>query len=307
MQPFKDNLPPQFTTPTSPPSSAEQAGIWQDANRTWWEKHPMRYDWRDGIVAAEFSPDFYRQIDSRFFADVWEYMPWDHVPFDALIPFNSLADKAVLEIGVGSGSHAELLAKHARSFTGIDITDYAIKSTSERFRLSALSGVLLRMDAEAMEFEDNSFDFIWTWGVIHHSADTRNILREMARVLRPGGRAITMVYHRNAWNYYIWNGFFQGLLRGDLFRSKSVHATMQRYTDGALARYYTVAEWRSLVGKFFEVEDISIYGSKAQIIPLPGGHAKDVCMKLLPNSISRLITNRLGLGTFLVSKLVKPL
>ena len=34
-----------------------------------------------------------------------------------------------------------------------------------------------------MEFADNSFDFIWSWGVIHHSADTQRVLREMHRVL----------------------------------------------------------------------------------------------------------------------------
>jgi len=157
-----------------------------------------------------------------------------------------------------------------------------------------------------MEFPDNSFDFIWSWGVIHHSANTKRILEEMARVLRPGGEAITMVYHRNFWTYYIWNGLFQGILRGDLFRSKSIHRTMQRYTDGALARYYTRNQWRALTSGNFQVEQILVYGSKAQLVPLPGGAVKNLCMRMIPDGMSRLVSNRLKFGTFLVSRLRKP-
>ncbi|MBK7629849.1 MAG: class I SAM-dependent methyltransferase [Ignavibacteriales bacterium] len=43
-----------------------------------------------------------------------------------MIDFESLKNKKVLEIGVGNGSHAALLAKYAKDFTGIDLTDYAI-------------------------------------------------------------------------------------------------------------------------------------------------------------------------------------
>ncbi|MBK7629848.1 MAG: class I SAM-dependent methyltransferase [Ignavibacteriales bacterium] len=58
---------------------------------------------------------------------------------------------------------------------------------------------MLKMDAEALQFEDNSFDFVWSWGVIHHSSNTRKILEEIQRVLKPGGEAIIMVYHRSIW------------------------------------------------------------------------------------------------------------
>jgi ubiquinone/menaquinone biosynthesis C-methylase UbiE len=302
---FKEQPPERFNSPTSLPESAEQQASWQQANRSWWEKNPMRYDWRDNIAPVEFSKEFFEQIDQRFFADAAEYMPWKKVPFERLIDFSGLAGKDVLEIGVGCGSHAALLAAHAGSYTGIDLTDYAARCTRERLKVANLPGTILRMDAERMEFPDNSFDFIWTWGVIHHSADTRKILREMARVLRPGGQAVSMVYHKNVWNYYVWNGLFQGVLRGDLFRSKSIHVTMQRYTDGALARYYTGFEWRTLASECLKVEEILVFGSKAQLVPLPGGAIKNLCMQIIPNGLSRFISNRLKFGTFLVSRLRK--
>jgi SAM-dependent methyltransferase len=304
---FKDVAPEGFDSPTILPASAEQQAKWQQANRSWWEKNPMRYDWRDGLRAPEFSREFFQQIDERFFADAREYMPWKKLPFDPLIDFDALARQDVLEIGVGCGSHAALLGAHARSFTGIDLTEYAVRCTRERFQVAGIAGTIRQMDAERMEFADNSFDFIWSWGVIHHSANTDKILAEMARVLRPGGQAVTMVYHWSAWNYYVWNGFFQGILRGDLFRSKSIHQTMQRHTDGALARYYTIPQWQSLASEHLAVEQILVCGSKAELVPLPGGAIKNLCMRMVPNGLSRLVSNRLKFGKFLVSRLRKPL
>jgi len=296
-------VPMEFSGPTVLPDSAERRRTWQELNRAWWQSHPMRYDWKQRIEHPDFSKEFYEEIDRRFFADARAYMPWKRVPFDALIDFEGLADQDVLEIGVGSGSHAALLARHARSFTGIDLTDYAVRSTSSRLRSFGLPDSVVQMDAEQMSFPDRSFDFVWSWGVIHHSSDTRTVLKEIARVLRPGGRAVTMVYHRNAWNYYVIGGLVHGLLRGRLFETGSLHRTVQLQTDGALARYYSAAEWRSLAEEFFAVERIRIYGSKAEVVPLPAGRLKQVVMRSLPPVVARFFTNTCRWGQFLVSEL----
>jgi ubiquinone/menaquinone biosynthesis C-methylase UbiE len=302
---FKKPLPDDFDSPTLLPQTAEQSEQWQQVNRTFWENNPMRYDWKKKVDCEEFSKEFYREIDHRFFQDAREYLPWRKIPFDALIDFDALRDKDVLEIGVGSGSHAQLLAEHARSFVGIDLTAYAVKSTSQRMERFGLNATILQMDAEQMAFEDNSFDFIWSWGVIHHSSNTRKILQEMHRILRPGGRAITMVYHRNFWHYYVFGGLFHGVILGDLLKTRSIHKTVQRCTDGGLARYYSIPEWKALVSEFFAVEDIRIVGSKAQLLPLPGGKFKNAVMAMTPNPLSRFLTNRCRLGSFLVSSFKK--
>ncbi len=201
-----------FDKPTDLPKDHAQHQQWQEQNRDWWEKHPMRYDWNDPVGFEEFSTEFFQEIDRRFFSVVREYMPWKKIPFDPLIDFGSLNQRDVLEIGVGNGSHAQLLAQHAKSYTGIDITSYAVKSTSERMKHFGLDKAkIIRMDAENMEFPDDSFDYIWTWGVIDHSANTQRIVEEMARVLRPSGRAVTMVPASGA----IW---FLPLLMRDGFK-----------------------------------------------------------------------------------------
>ena len=117
--------------------------------------------------------------------------------FDQVIPFDDLCAKNVLEIGIGQGTHAQLLAPRCKSFTGIDLTSHAINMTSRRLKMFGISGNVLQMDAEAMHFPDNSFDYIWSWGVIHHSADTGRVVREMHRVLRTGGKCTVMVYNKS--------------------------------------------------------------------------------------------------------------
>jgi ubiquinone/menaquinone biosynthesis C-methylase UbiE len=301
----KPRTPEGFESPTQLPTTADEQRRWQEANRSWWEANPMRYDWSREIHHPEFSRDFYEEIDRRFFSNVREYMPWKRVPFDPLIDFEALRDQDVLEIGVGSGSHAALLSRYAQSFTGIDLTDYAVKSTTRRLETFGLRGRVQRMDAERMEFPDASFDFVWSWGVIHHSANTGRILEQMHRVLRPGGRAITMVYHRNFWSYQVMGGFFHGIVRGDLLSTRSLAQTVQRYTDGAIARYYSIPEWEQLVAPHFRVEEIRIYGSKAEILPLPGGRLKTTILGLIPDTAARFLTNRLRMGKFLVSRLAR--
>jgi 2-polyprenyl-3-methyl-5-hydroxy-6-metoxy-1,4-benzoquinol methylase len=88
----------------------------------------MRYDSNAPIPYAEFSQEFYVEIDRRFYNAVSLFAPWKNIPFDSFIDFPSLKTKDVLEIGCGNGSHAQLMATHAKSYTGIDLADYAVKS-----------------------------------------------------------------------------------------------------------------------------------------------------------------------------------
>lgn len=306
MRPFGRDLAKGFDAPTDLPQDADEAAAWQRANRAWWERHPMRYDWNAGIDAPEFSREFFQQIDRRFFGSVSEYLPWTRQPFDQLIPFAELAGKDVLEIGVGNGSAAQLLAQAARSFTGVDLTEYAIRSTSARMRVFGLGNArVVRADAEQLPFPDASFDFVWSWGVVHHSSNTNRVLQQIARVLRPGGRAVLMVYYRGLYCYYVMNGLFRGVLQGQWRHARSAHAIAQGSTDGAIARFYSAREWRELCGRYFDVTGIRVMGDRANLLPLPAGLFKDRVSRLIPNGITRLLSNDLRMGPYLVSSLVK--
>ena len=307
---FAENKADNFARPTELPDSQEEREKWLEANKTWWETNPMRYDWLGGkldkIPYTEFSKEFYREIDSRFFANANEYLPLRKIPFDGLIDFESLKDKKVLEIGVGNGSHAQLLATYAGDFTGIDLTDYGVKSTTERMKVFGLDKAkIIRMNAEDLQFESDSFDFVWSWGVIHHSANPRRILKEINRVLKPGGTFKAMVYYRSFWSYYAF-GLLAGIGKGYFFKGDSFHESVQKITDGAIARYYSLSEWRAEIETAgLRVENIRILGAKSAILPIPGNRLKYKMLDLVPNPISRFMTNNLRMGSFVVSEAKK--
>lgn len=302
---LKNKIPIELRNPMALPNSEKETKKWQEANYSWWQSHPMRYDWKESICQEEFSTPFYREIDRRFFENTQEYLnSVTSLPFSEFINFASLGQKDILEIGVGNGSCAQLFATHAKSFIGIDLTDYAVKSTSARFALFNVGGKIFKMDAEQLQFPNNSFDFIWSWGVIHHSSNTKQILDEIYRVLRPGGSAVIMVYHRGWWNYYMM-GILEGIVSGTLWKERSLVRAIQLHTDGAIARYYSVGDWKRLVGNLFSVEQIEIRGPKTDLIPLPGGQIKSLILRCIPNILNRYVTSRLRMGGFLISRIAK--
>jgi len=148
------------------------------------------------------------------------------------------------------------------------------------------------MDAERMSFPESSFGFVWSWGVIHHSADTRAILEEIHRVLKPDGKVVFMVYHQSWWNTFVRAGLYYGLIRGGLFKGHDVHQLVQLNTDGALARFYTKEELMKDLDELFNVSRIDYLGSKHQLIPFGFGPVKVFVSRLIPNVLGRWITNR---------------
>lgn len=292
-----------FQAPTQLPADEEQRRQWQLANKSWWELTPMRYDWREGLTSITGTKEFFAEIDERFFSSVRRFLPCNGIPFDHLISFEKLASEDVLEIGVGHGSHAQLLAPRCRSYVGIDLTAEATAQSRARFDLFNLPGKILQMDAEDMAFPDASFDFIWSWGVIHHSADTSRILSEMHRVLRPGGHCTIMVYYRSWWSYYLF-AFLKALLEGKLPSGARHWAARQQSIDGAIARYYTQAEWKEFAGHYFDVET-AVYGMNIEVIPLPHSKLKLMLERMLPDGICRFLTHRLAMGSFLVAQMTK--
>lgn len=96
----------------------------------------------------------------------------------------------ILEYGCAYGDNLLRLASVAHSATGIDISDVAITRGRERARARGLGNLRLEtMNAEAMTFPDDSFDLVFGSGIIHH-LDVDRAFAEIARVLRPGGRAV---------------------------------------------------------------------------------------------------------------------
>ena len=302
---FSTWVPKTFDSPEIIPHDEHELSDWQSANLGFWESNPMRYDWKRKNSYDEGSVDFYNEIDRLFFGEIKAVMPWKKTPFDNLIHFNTLKDKSVLEIGVGFGSHAALIAPYAKSYTGIDLTEYAFKMTSKRMELSQpqTNYKIIKMNAEQLNFPDNSFDLVWSWGVIHHSANTKNILNEIHRVLKPEGSAKIMVYYRGWWNYYFVGFLIHGIIRGGFLKHKTLASVVQANTDGAIARYYSISSWRRAVGKSLSIKSVFISGNRADLFPIPAGAIKNFIINITPHVILRFLLGNFRMGSLLISEL----
>lgn len=152
------------------------------------------------------------------------------------------AGRAVLEIGVGMGAdHLRWAEAGPRTLAGIDLTPGAIEHTAYRFQAEGYTSDLRVSDAEAMPFGDESFDIVYSWGVIHHSPDTLAAVREIHRVLKIGGVARVAIYHKySIVGAMLWARY--GLFAGRPCRSLDEIYSQHLESPGTKAYTYTEAK-----------------------------------------------------------------
>lgn len=154
----------------------------------------------------------------------------------------------VLEVGVGMGAdHAEWARSGPRTLTGVDLTPRAIGHTKTRLGILDRTSRLLVGDAENLPFSDESFDLVYSWGVLHHSPDTAKAIGEVHRVLRPGGAARIMIYHsRSIVGALLWMRY--GLMAGRPgVGLKTIYA---EHLESPGTKAYSVSDARALVSMF---------------------------------------------------------
>ena len=169
--------------------------------------------------------------------------------------------RSVLEIGCGVGMDSYRMARHGLRVTGIDLTEVAIQTVRSRFASEGLQGSFEVGDAEALRFPDGHFDYVYSFGVLHHVADTERAVREVWRVLKAGGEARIMLYNRRSLNECVHR------LTGIPFEEKDELCPV--------VRRYTREEAKRLFHQFSDVH-ISLdhlfgegYGTLYRLTPLP--------------------------------------
>ncbi len=235
----------------------------QERNRLWWERMPMTYaDWhaddRLPVDAEEF-----KQIETRVFAASPFLRQW----FGRM----DFQGQKVLDVGCGAGALSCRLAKMGARVTAIDITEAAVALARRNARAQGLDMDIVRMDAEDMALPPASFDFVFSWGVLHHTDDIGAAFREVSRVLRPGKSGLVMVYHRASAVYYL-NGLKWLLVKGKLFRGHTLRSVQDFYTDGYYHRYLRRHEIAGLLaGAGLTARRISVTQYQKSILPfIPG-------------------------------------
>lgn len=276
--------------------------------RAFWQAHPCGTKFSDAEMGTR---EFFQRVEAHRYATEW------HIPDAA--DFASAHGRRVLEIGCGLGTDGAQFAAAGADYTGVDLTEAAIELARKRFQLFDLRGEFRVADAENLDFADESFDLVYSHGVLHHTPDTARAVREIHRVLRPNGRAVVMLYHRDSYNYRIGIRVLRRagarLLKSEsgiklvhwltsepldslrehaklLTVSTNGHLSSDEFlsqsTDGAgnpLARVYSSREARQLFKDFRKVELRSYFLNK-RFVPLVGS--------LLPRSIESALASRWG-------------
>lgn len=155
--------------------------------RDYWEQEPCG----SGFAQSEkCTREYFDEIEEHRY----QVEPFIH----QFAQFTRQRGKKVLEIGVGAGTDHLQFARSGAVLSGIDLTQAAVEMVEKRLALEGLSSDLRRSDAEHLPFADNSFDYVYSWGVLHHTPDTEKSLAEVHRVCKPGGRVCVMLYHRRS-------------------------------------------------------------------------------------------------------------
>jgi len=117
--------------------------------------------------------------------------------------FGDHVGQTVVEVGCGVGTDGSRFLEGGARYVGVDQSGVAVGTARETFDMLGLGGVVVQADATALPLRSAAVDLVYSNGVLHHIPDTDAAVREMYRVLRPGGQCLVMLYHRSSFNYRV--------------------------------------------------------------------------------------------------------
>jgi SAM-dependent methyltransferase len=163
------------------------------------------------------------------------YAPWLAEALD----YRGASGLKVLDVGCGQGIDAIEYARAGADLTGIDLTPRHVELARRNLEALGLEADIVEGDGEQLPFADETFDRVSSNGVLHHTPDIDAALREIHRVLKPGGEARIILYNRNSLHYWLVQVLWQGLRHRQLLEERSM---------GAVARRRTLLDRRAAVG-----------------------------------------------------------
>jgi 2-polyprenyl-3-methyl-5-hydroxy-6-metoxy-1,4-benzoquinol methylase len=223
------------------------------------EKQRAREQWSHDPAGAVYGGE--HEFGTREFFDAverhryQEYAPW----MPELMGFDEFAGARLLEVGCGMGTDLLQFARGGAMVTGVDLTARSVEISRQHLSLYGQHCDFAISDCETLPFAGDSFDVVYSNGVLHHTPDTAGAVREVHRVLRPGGLARVMLYHRGSAAYWGEIILRHGVLHGELLRGHSPEDIMGRYVEfnegggSPLVKVYSRGQARKLFSMFREV------------------------------------------------------
>ena len=211
--------------------------------------------------------------------------------------FKEFAGARLLEVGCGMGTDLLQFARGGAKVTGADLTPRSVETSRRHLALYGETGDFTVSDCEQLPFADESFDVVYSNGVLHHTPDTACAVREVHRVLRHDGQARVMLYHRHSLHYWGEIILRQGILRAELLRGNSPEEIMSKYVEfnegggRPLVKVYSRGQARKLFSMFREV--------KVQVEQLTRGELY-LFKRIVPDKVFELLERTMG-GNVIIS------
>jgi glycosyltransferase involved in cell wall biosynthesis/ubiquinone/menaquinone biosynthesis C-methylase UbiE len=243
-------------------SRVETADAYKERVQDQWNNNPV------GSHYAKFSEphtrEWFEEVEAHRYGEYGAWMP-------AMMEFDRHSGEDVLEIGGGIGTDSSRFARHGARVTDLDLSAGHLELAKENFAKRQLEGRFVHHDAERLPFDDAAFDLVYSNGVLHHTPNTRRVVDEIRRVLRPGGRTIVMMYAEYSLHYWrelVWR---LGLER-DMLKHHSMGEIMSRSVEISqndarpLVKVYTAARLEKLFAGF---EQRVVYKRQLMATELP--------------------------------------
>jgi len=173
----------------------DREGSQQLASRAFWSDNPPGVKWLTGHESRRLDLESHQAIRST------RYGLEPHL--EELAEFCEHKAETVVEIGCGVGTDGSRFLEGGADYIGIDASYVSVQTAFGVFRLLNLPGKLTCGDATTLPMRSESADFVYSNGVLHHVPDTARAVREIHRILRPGGRCVVMLYHSSSFNYRV--------------------------------------------------------------------------------------------------------
>ena len=255
-----------------------------------WEQNPL---WTGESKYTPNDKEFYEEHNEVYRDDVFAVNINNEI-------FASVKNKnnKILDLGCGAGYWlGQFASKGFTNLYGADITKNALNITKKRLDYKNYKAILSIQNAERTTFENEFFDHVNCQGVIHHTPQPENCIKEIHRILSKNGTAVISVYYKNFilnnWSYIYWLGKILyktggGLLgrgREKIFLEKDPNEIVRLYDggDNPIGKAYSKNEFIKRLDPYFKINQSFLHFFPARSLPMK-----------IPKKIHKILNNHLG-------------
>lgn len=249
-------------------------------------------------------------------AESLAYLDWRFGEYPLFREFMELYGQhdgeTIMDYGCGPGNDLVGFLAHtqARKVIGVDVSAKALGLARQRLGLHAFAPsrfdlVPVTDASPAIPLADESIDYIYCEGVLHHTSDVSARLAEFFRVLRRGGKACIMVYNRDSIWLHLYTAYLKQVIEG-AFAGLDIEQAFTRNTDGEacpIAHCYTGQAFQHLCGQAgFTSEYVGGYFSRWELTCLrehgPQAQADPRLAEAHRSFLRALVTDANGYPTY---------